>query len=410
MEPRFYLSSKVNKDGRSTVMLFLYSHEKRITISTGKVIKPVNWNDKAQRARGNDKAALEFNNYLHTFGAKAVSTLSELIEKKEPHIVERFRKEIKSGSILDAQSIKDDLHGINGSFLDFIGTLIKTINRPKRTLAQYSVTSKNLIAFQQKIFRQPLHFENIDLNFYNQYVAFCQEHKNYSINTIGKEIKNIKFFMGEAEERELHNNLKFKSKKFKKPGEESFSIYLDTEQIEQLYNFDFSNEPEKDKVRDLFVASCWLGLRISDLLSVTKAHIRKNIISIKTEKINEYVDIPLHHTVKEILEKYDGVLPNNMSEQHFNRVIKEVAREAGFVLPVAYSISKGGRKEKIFKPIYELISAHTARRSFATNMYKLGLNIQIIMALTGHKTEKVFMSYVKSKRINAIKELEAIFN
>ncbi|QES88702.1 Arm DNA-binding domain-containing protein [Rhizosphaericola mali] len=51
MEPRFYLSNKLNKQGRSTVMLYLYCHGKRITISTGKVIKPTNWNENAQRAR-----------------------------------------------------------------------------------------------------------------------------------------------------------------------------------------------------------------------------------------------------------------------------------------------------------------------------------------------------------------------
>lgn len=44
---------------------------------------------------------------------------------------------------------------------------------------------------------------------------------------------------------------------------------------------------------------------------------------------------------------------------------------------------------------WQLVSTHTARRSFATNMYKLGIPSITIMKLTGHRTEKAFMKYIK---------------
>jgi site-specific recombinase XerD len=44
---------------------------------------------------------------------------------------------------------------------------------------------------------------------------------------------------------------------------------------------------------------------------------------------------------------------------------------------------------------YNEVSTHTARRSFATNMKRKGIDNKIIMAATGHKTEKSFNIYLK---------------
>jgi len=42
-----------------------------------------------------------------------------------------------------------------------------------------------------------------------------------------------------------------------------------------------------------------------------------------------------------------------------------------------------------------MISSQTARRSFATNEYLNGTPSITIMAVTGHKTEKAFLKYIK---------------
>ncbi|WP_166727651.1 site-specific integrase [Mucilaginibacter gilvus] len=44
----------------------------------------------------------------------------------------------------------------------------------------------------------------------------------------------------------------------------------------------------------------------------------------------------------------------------------------------------------------QLISAHTARRSFAINMYLMGASSIAIMAIIGHRTEKTFLKYFKA--------------
>src|ERR1035441_5233187 len=119
MEPRFYLSSKTNKEGRSSVMLYISIHGKRITISTGKYIKPDNWNERTQRARGDSKVALEFNIFLISFGAKAIAILSSLIENQEPEIIKKLKEQIKAAEKIKKNKAANNLHGKNGSLLTF---------------------------------------------------------------------------------------------------------------------------------------------------------------------------------------------------------------------------------------------------------------------------------------------------
>ena len=47
-------------------------------------------------------------------------------------------------------------------------------------------------------------------------------------------------------------------------------------------------------------------------------------------------------------------------------------------------------------PLSELVSSHTARRSFATNAFNAGVPAITIMSVTGHLTESAFMKYIKT--------------
>ncbi len=57
--------------------------------------------------------------------------------------------------------------------------------------------------------------------------------------------------------------------------------------------------------------------------------------------------------------------------------------------------TKAGSKVTVTNEKWQLITTHTARKSFATNQYLSGAPILTIMAITGHKTEKSFLRYIK---------------
>src|SRR3546814_15352936 len=56
---------------------------------------------------------------------------------------------------------------------------------------------------------------------------------------------------------------------------------------------------------------------------------------------------------------------------------------------------RGGRKITIQQPFYDLVTVHTTRRSFASNMYRMGVPSMVIAAITGHRSEKSFLTYIR---------------
>ena len=84
-----------------------------------------------------------------------------------------------------------------------------------------------------------------------------------------------------------------------------------------------------------------------------------------------------------------------LSNQKFNDYLKELAQRADLTELVQTTRTKGGRKVTTTRPKWELVTTHTARRSFATNAYKGGVSTVDIMKMTGHKTETSFMRYIK---------------
>jgi integrase len=65
--------------------------------------------------------------------------------------------------------------------------------------------------------------------------------------------------------------------------------------------------------------------------------------------------------------------------------------------------TRGGvREEKCYEKC-DMVTTHTARRSFATNAFKRNVPTLSIMQITGHHTESSFMRYIRiGKEENAM--------
>ena len=98
--------------------------------------------------------------------------------------------------------------------------------------------------------------------------------------------------------------------------------------------------------------------------------------------------------VAEIFKKRGGTLPKPISNQKFNDYIKEVCKSAGITNEREVLETFGGDVKRTIYKKYELVTAHTARRSYATNSYIMGIPVLTIMKITGHKTPDAFMKYI----------------
>jgi hypothetical protein len=118
-------------------------------------------------------------------------------------------------------------------------------------------------------------------------------------------------------------------------------------------------------------------------------------LKIITRKTGEVVMVPIwHYILEELLEEYDYAVPK-IWEQKLNQRLKTLGKLAGFDDTVEVERLKGGLKVKSTLKKHELIMTHTARRSGATIMYLKGIPPIDIMKITGHRTEKNFLKYIK---------------
>lgn len=264
----------------------------------------------------------------------------------------------------------------------------------KGTIASHQQTNRVLVEFSKNNYN--LNFENVNLEFYYDLLKYLEK-KKYSQNNIGKHVKNIKTFISWAINKELITKSGFLSSKVVVFNKTAETVYLNNSEIELIANLDLEKH-KLEVIRDLFFIGVYTGLRISDYSSITENNIINHegnkFLKVSTKKTNKVVVIPLHHRVDQILTKYNNK-PPKVSEPHFNRAIKELGKLAGINEPITITKTKGG---KTFSRAYEkylLLQSHTARRTFCTNAYLADMPTIDIMAISGHTSEKTFLSYIK---------------
>lgn len=271
-------------------------------------------------------------------------------------------------------------------------------NIKKETIGIYKTVKARLEEFF-KDYDRKASLQIIDNDFYNDFVEWLKTTKFYSKNTIGKYIKDIKSIMNYAVEEGFIDKVSYKVNKFKTVSEDSESVYLTIAELERIYALDLSQNLRLERVRDLFIVGAYTGFRFSDLNNIRSSDIRTDedgdqFIEIVQKKTEDPVIVPILPLVKEIFVKYNHNLPS-LTNQKMNDYIKEVCQMAGINEIVTKRIERGGIKVETQSEKWEVISSHTARRSFATNAYKKGIDTISIMAITGHRKEESFRRYLK---------------
>lgn len=337
-----------------------------------------------------------FSDYQYEHGLiPSTSTLKALINNQMPQLE-------KEPDIVD-----------NSLLFPFIDKFIEerpfrlnpTTQKPyaPRTIKAYNATRQHLLDFAEESGKKYFTFDDIDINFYLAFTDWLITKKELTTNTVGKHVKYLKTFLNEALSRGFTSNVKFKNGRFKVVKEDVDHVYLSEEEIKRIYEVDLTKWPGLDRVRDLFIVGCWTGLRFSDVTNIQAKNFVDDgdriMLNITTQKTANTVWVPIHPMVKAIMRKYEGItansLPKAISNQKMNKYLKEVAKLAQIDTLETIKKTKAGKVVAYTRPKYELISTHTARRSFATNQYLAGVPPYTIMQVTGHKTESAFLRYIK---------------
>jgi integrase len=256
-----------------------------------------------------------------------------------------------------------------------------------------------------------LSWKSADYQYYLELVDYLKE-KRLKASTIDKIIKNLKVFLSQADLmdgievcQDFKKTVSGRSLFAKVDKEETDHVYLTESEIQQITNADMPDE-RLGEIRDLFIVQCWTGLRISDLSRLERGNIKNGLLTIKTKKTKESVVIPVTEELQEVLNKYPERLPEPPSSQHFNRQLKIICKLAGIDEPTMAETKRNGMTVIAPVPKYELVTSHTGRRSFATNLYRRGIPSSQLMFLTGHKTEAAFMKYIKVSKVDNAKDVQ----
>ena len=395
------------KNQQPIYLCFRFGKNDKLIYPTGFKCYNKHWNPKEYRLRNTtdnpDKDKI--NNFLNELETVTESFITDQkISKKE-----LTKNELKTFLQNYIHPPKLNENTLLGFFELFINQVENRTNSKTGHIVSYKTKREYQRTFQYlKDYctkrKKDLDFQNIDLDFYQDFTEFLQseasknkkgEVNKLSTNTIGHKIQSLKAVLNEATEKGINKNLFYKSAKFKAISEDNDSIYLSETELETIRLFDFSSNPRLEKVRDLFLMGAWTGLRFSDFTRIHQDNIRDNRIFMEQKKTTKPVIIPCHPVFTELWNKYDGKLPKFISNQKFNEYIKQVCDKAGITEVFHKGITKGGHRITTKYKKWELVSSHTARRSFATNQYLSGFPAISIMQITGHKTEKAFLRYIK---------------
>jgi integrase len=363
----------------------------------------------------------DFDNSKGVIRKKAIPDRQEL-EKKlrdlKSHVTDQLTTKTDMPTTTWLNNVIDEFHNPGKgeeTLFSFMRNFIdQAVNRPTastnrpvcyKQIREYERTFHYLKQFSIDN-KRDFDWQDIDLNFYYDFIQYLQSEKTVknkkgkeikepglAQNTVGKKIQTLKIFLNAASEQGMPVNPQYKSHRFTAISEESENIYLNEEDLQKIAGCKLSDC--LDKIRDQFLIGCWTGLRFSDWNKLTKENIDDGFLEVRQEKTGKPVVIPLHSEVDRILKKYKGKLPRLISNQKFNDYLKEIAKAAKLDEIVHKSMTKGGIRRSVAHKKHELVSAHTARRSFATNLYKQGFPTLSIMQITGHKTETSFLKYIK---------------
>jgi site-specific recombinase XerD len=284
------------------------------------------------------------------------------------------------------------------SFLEYFNNKLTVFKEDKKSnFLSYQGTYRRLIRFFGKV-RPP--FEQLNMQFYMDFQRFMEK-ENLRLNTISKQWDNVKAIISEAYVLKLHRNDDFKY--FKAKQEKPVNIFLTLKELDKIHDLNLKNHPDLEKTRDSFIVAASLGLRFGDWGRVASDLIKDGDLRIQSHKTNEVAIIPCNKYVLEILAKYKGIMPKQLSNQKTNEHLKLVGKAARLNQVYEKISTIGGKRKQIpdkYKK-YELITTHTARRSLATNAIISGANPYEVMKVTGHATLADFDKYIKMNEVLA---------
>jgi integrase len=292
-------------------------------------------------------------------------------------------------------------------------------NESDRKISELVEVFLNENVSAQTIKPSTLKYKKFHLSHYVNFVGYnkriseldyklIDQYKNLILNDLNENStknsyrKSVLSFLNWLNKKEITDQ-RFGSRFEKFPEVQKQVIALMEEEIIILENAHKNDllSPSEMKQIDIFLFGCYTALSIKDIGMVKREMIVNGVLEIKREKTDKLLSIPLIPEAKDLLEKYEWQLPMI----HLNKgsaVLKKAFEKLELNRAVRITTKIGGNNSTdIFKPLYEVVSWHKARKTAITFALGKGIDSAIVMLMSGHSDSKSFGKYIDATEILA---------
>ena len=389
MKVSFYPDRTKSPNTIRTIWANIYENGNSILLNTHERVDTMYWDKNTQKAnirKARDprlKGELNLlNRFLNSYEGK-IHSIRLKMKTENPSIeFTEIANEIKKEFGKTSNTIYDIFDDFLKAKRTFVG---------KQTIYKYTRLKVLLEEFEKKV-GYSLSFNSFNRLFHDKFLTYLLEDKKMINASAYKIISFLKTFLGWAYDRKLNPNTEFRS--FKGKTYENEVVFLNEEELMILYNLKLEDD-RLARVRDVFLFQCFTGQRYSDILSLKKEDIRTGTWHLRQQKTKNIIQIPMNKYALSILAKYPDYILPVISNQKMNEYIKELCKLAGIDETITIVKYRGSKRIEETKKKFEVLSTHTARRSFITVSLMKGMKPEVIMKITGHRSYRMFQKYLK---------------
>lgn len=374
----FNRKKRLNSEGKALIQVEAYQNKQKKYFSTKIYVKPCQWDSK-RRAVKNHPNMDALNQYILDY----VSSL-EKIELDA----------IQNGKPFTLSDLKEKSTDVTTSFVSFMKNEIMHSNLKESTLKNHLSTLQVLC-----FYRQDVGFDDLTFNFLLDFENYLLKN-HYHRNTIAKHMKHLKRYVNLAINKDLFDLQRYPFRKYKIKYMESKRGHLTPEELEKLEILCPKLRFTLRRSLDMFLFSCYTGLRFSDIVSIT--HDNFHLIDDKLWLIYSSVKTDVNVRLPLFLLFGGKAIPIYNKYKSDTKTL--------FNVPVSSNSNVNKQLKRICQmvDIDKRVSFHTARHTNATLLLYNGANITTVQKLLGHKSVRTTEIYSNIMDMTVVRDLENI--
>ena len=375
----FNRKKRLNAEGKALIQVEAYLNRQKKYFSTKIYVKPTQWDSKRKTVRNHPNMD-ELNQYIKDYISYLERIELDMIQSGRPFSLKYLRERGDYDS---------------SSFISFMKNEIEHSNLRLSTLKNHLSTLQVLCQFQPEVA-----FDDLTFNFLCDFEHFLLEH-SYHRNTIAKHMKHLKRYVNLAINKDLFDLQRYPFRKYKIKYRPRNPGHLTPEELGLLEKAASKLQRTLRWTLDMFLFSCYTGLRFSDIVNITPDNFHliddKLWLVYSSVKTDVNVRLPLFllfdGKALAIYERY---------RRRYSKTLFGVSASANS------NVNKQLKRICRLAEVDKNLSFHMARHTNATLLLYNGANITTVQKLLGHKSVRTTEIYSDIMDMTVIRDLENI--